>query len=224
MNSVSIALTISWLGLTVAFNEINQGHSARLSNRIFLDGKNEIESGMHPLSPQKKILEDFTKGLAVGASLVTLLNTHRSPSVAASYPVYGSEDIMSRKSHGTSETSVMNPLRWRCDINLADKICNYNRHFAEHAGYWATETTFLNEIKGLSEIKFYDSVTGSLLFIAPKGRSIDDFIFESRMHGWPSFRDSEVVWDNVRCLKDGETVSLSGTHLGHNLPDFSGNR
>ncbi len=43
-------------------------------------------------------------------------------------------------------------------------------------------------------------------------------------HGWPSFRDNEVVWDNVRCLKNGETVSLDGTHLGHNLPDKKGNR
>ena len=40
----------------------------------------------------------------------------------------------------------------------------------------------------------------------------------------PSFRDEEVVWDNVRVLKDGETVSTTGTHLGHNLPDGSGNR
>ena len=32
--------------------------------------------------------------------------------------------------------------------------------------------------------------------------------------GWPSFRDQEVVWDNVRMLRDGETVSLTGTHLG----------
>ena len=27
-----------------------------------------------------------------------------------------------------------------------------------------------------------------------------------------------------RVLSDGETVSASGTHLGHNLPDRSGNR
>ena len=32
--------------------------------------------------------------------------------------------------------------------------------------------------------------------------------------GWPSFRDQEVVWENVRVLRDGETVSTSGTHLG----------
>lgn len=40
----------------------------------------------------------------------------------------------------------------------------------------------------------------------------------------PSFRDAEVVWENVRVLPDGETVSVDGTHLGHNLPDSSGNR
>ena len=33
-----------------------------------------------------------------------------------------------------------------------------------------------------------------------------------------------MVWENVRCLKDGETVSVDGTHLGHNLPDSSGHR
>ena len=38
-------------------------------------------------------------------------------------------------------------------------------------------------------------------------------------HGWPSFRDQEVVWENVRVLKSsGETVSVDGTHLGHNIP------
>ena len=37
-------------------------------------------------------------------------------------------------------------------------------------------------------------------------------------------RDDEVVWDSVRCLKDGETVSVDGTHLGHNLPDSTGRR
>jgi len=40
----------------------------------------------------------------------------------------------------------------------------------------------------------------------------------------PSFRDSEVVWENVRVLPDGETVSVDGTHLGHDLPDGKGNR
>ena len=67
-------------------------------------------------------------------------------------------------------------------------------------------------------------MTGKPLFIAPQGRTMQEFIDESRKHGWPSFRDQEVVWDNVRCLPNGETVSLDGTHLGHNLPYFNGNR
>ena len=70
----------------------------------------------------------------------------------------------------------------------------------------------------------YDSVTGKPLFIAPRGRTTQDFLLESRAHGWPSFRDNEVVWDNVRCLGNGECVSVDGTHLGHNLPDSKGNR
>ena len=30
--------------------------------------------------------------------------------------------------------------------------------------------------------------------------------------------------ENVRILPDGEAVSVDGTHLGHNLPDYKGNR
>jgi peptide methionine sulfoxide reductase MsrB len=36
--------------------------------------------------------------------------------------------------------------------------------------------------------------------------------------------DEEVNWEYVRCLPDGETVSVDGTHLGHNLPDKKGSR
>jgi peptide methionine sulfoxide reductase MsrB len=74
------------------------------------------------------------------------------------------------------------------------------------------------------EITFYDSVSGKPLFIAPRNRSMEAFLEESRAHGWPSFRDSEVIWENVRCLANGEAISLDGTHLGHNLPDGKGNR
>ena len=74
------------------------------------------------------------------------------------------------------------------------------------------------------EITFYDSNTGKPLFYAPKERTWEAFVRESQSHGWPSFRDSEVNWEYVRCLPDGECVSVDGTHLGHNLPDGSGNR
>lgn len=74
-------------------------------------------------------------------------------------------------------------------------------------------TSFLNEIGGLENEKFYDSNTGKLLFTAPVDRSWDDWIEESKNHGWPSFRDNEVNWEYVRVLPDGETVSVDGTHL-----------
>ena len=74
------------------------------------------------------------------------------------------------------------------------------------------------------ETTFYDSVTGKPLFIAPRGRTLEEFIKESNDHGWPSFRDEEVIWENMRVLKDGESVGKDGTHLGHNIPDSKGNR
>ena len=68
-------------------------------------------------------------------------------------------------------------------------------------------------------MQFYCPTTsGLLLFTAPIGRSVEEFLLESEHHGWPSFRDEEVVWDNVRCLQDGECVTKTGVHLGHNLP------
>lgn len=106
-------------------------------------------------------------------------------------------------------------------------ISNFNRHYAEFGGYWAT-TDFVKAAQAMPAdqwpIQFYDSVTGKLLFQAPINRSMDDFLLESQKHGWPSFRDEETNWDYVRCLKNGECISTSGTHLGHNLPDATGNR
>jgi len=136
----------------------------------------------------------------------------------------GDESIMYQKDHGSSAVPVQENLRYGVSRKLADKISNYNRHFAEFGGYFQ-ETSFEDVVRAANgPVTFYDSNTGKPLFQAPIGRSADEFIDESKVHGWPSFRDNEVVWDNVRTLKDGETVSVDGTHLGHNLPDRRGNR
>ena len=143
--------------------------------------------------------------------------------MASKYPIYCTEDVMKAKSHGTCDKPVMDNLRWKCDQNTADRICCFNRHYAEHSGYWL-QTKFLETVDRTKETTYYDSVTGKPLFVAPRGRSFADFEAESRSHGWPSFRDEEVVWENMRCLPNGEAVSVDGTHLGHNLPDRKGNR
>eukprot|EP00955_Chlamydomonas_euryale_P078459 363150-Chlamydomonas_euryale.AAC.1 len=91
------------------------------------------------------------------------------PKAGEKLPLVGDESIMSKKAHGTTAQPVQENLRWNCDWKTADKICCFNRHYAEFAGYW-TSTTFLQEEKG-KEVTFYDSVTGRPLFIAPRGRT-----------------------------------------------------
>jgi len=138
-------------------------------------------------------------------------------------PVVAPDSVMDQKAHGTSETPVQRDLRWGCDWDTADRICNFNRHYAEHSGYFRSTgfPRYLHHAQGEGEqtMDFFDSNTGELLFTAPKGRSWDAFWKESVSHGWPSFRDPEVNWARVRCLANGECVSVDGTHLGHNLPD-----
>lgn len=140
------------------------------------------------------------------------------------YPIKGENSIMSGKAHGTTEISVQSNLRFGCDYELANRICSYNRDGAERAGYFQYSTKFLSEVNPNEITTYYDSVTGLPLFRAPIGRTYEEFLEESKSHGWPSFRDEEVVWDNVRAIRGGEMVSLTGTHLGHNLPDWAGNR
>ena len=109
----------------------------------------------------------------------------------------GKEDIMSPKAHGTTPNPVQAKLRWNTDRGTADRICSFNRHYAESPGYYET-TSYLKEVSRESETVYYDSVTGKPLFVAPIGRTMDQFLAESNVHGWPSFRDSEVVWENTR--------------------------
>lgn len=168
-----------------------------------------------------------TKQEDLPADLSQLFFLPNDPDMNKTFPapcVMGDESIMSPKEHGTSKVPVQPNLRWGCDTQTADRICNFNRHYAEHSGYFETTDFFKEAQSAKGPIEFYDSNTGRLLFTAPKGRTMDEFLVESRAHGWPSFRDNEVNWEYVRCLPDGETVSIDGTHLGHNLPDKKGSR
>lgn len=70
---------------------------------------------------------------------------------------------------------------------------------------------------GAAQLTFYDSASGRPLFVAPRNRTWAQFLEESRRHGWPSFRNEELVRANVRVLRGGETVSIDGSHLGQEL-------
>ncbi|KAH8093514.1 hypothetical protein JL720_4650 [Aureococcus anophagefferens] len=137
----------------------------------------------------------------------------------------GAPDSIMDDSSGTYCVGpVQEQLRWNVDQDLAERIACHNRRYAERAGYWrGDDLTFLAEAAEAEELEFFDSVTGKLLFVAPRGRTMAEFLDESLHHGWPSFRDEETIVENVRVVEGGdhrgELVSVDGTHLGHNIPD-----
>ena len=159
---------------------------------------------------------------ALAGVMGSIFTTSAGPP-GASPLVLGDESLMSKKAHGTCPKAPQSGLRFGCDASTADKICCFNRHYAEHSGY-AWTTSWVKQTRDAGTTTYYDTVTGKPLFKAPVGRSFEAFLRESKNHGWPSFRDDEVDWENVRILKNGEAVSVDGTHLGHNLPDGQGNR
>ncbi|KAJ3204254.1 hypothetical protein HDU83_002546 [Entophlyctis luteolus] len=139
------------------------------------------------------------------------------------FPVIGDESIMDKKENGSCAVPPMKDLLFGVSYEVTNRICCFNRHYAEHSGYFL-QTQWLDSVSKTEATTYYDPITGKPLFRAPIGRSFDEFLQESKSHGWPSFRDQEVVWDNVRVVGDGECVSTAGTHLGHNIPDRKGNR
>ncbi len=96
----------------------------------------------------------------------------QSSSLSGQYPIKADESIMCKKAHGTTEKPVQTSLRYGCDTETADRICCFNRHYAEHSGY-AFSKKWLEEIRNKGEVTYYDSVTGKPLFIAPKGRTLE---------------------------------------------------
>mmetsp|Transcript_62851 Transcript_62851/g.149886 ORF Transcript_62851/g.149886 Transcript_62851/m.149886 type:complete len:175 (-) Transcript_62851:177-701(-) len=107
--------------------------------------------------------------------------------------------------------------------NTADDICCHNSMFAERSGL-LVELGLFGQLDSNGVTTFYDSVCGRPLFRAPVGRTFQEWKAESEHHGWPSFRDAEVVKDNIKVFPDGEVQSSCGVHLGHNLPDDKGDR
>ena len=109
---------------------------------------------------------------------------------------------------------------------MADHVCCHNTRRR------AARPRLDSAARALSrtgETTFFDSVCGLPLFVAPRGRSFDEFWRESSEHGWPSFRPAEMIAENVEIYdmrrdRYGPMRSTCGTHLGHNIPDRLGDR
>ena len=81
------------------------------------------------------VLTIFSAG-KLGNSVTTTTGSKALNRGMTSYPLPCGESVMSPKAHGTCLTPVQKPLRWQVDWDTADRICCFNRHYAEHSGYW----------------------------------------------------------------------------------------
>ena len=133
--------------------------------------------------------------------------------------------------HDQKTCALQTNLLWGLDALYSDRwiCCGSNSEYAERAH---TFENFLKrtDLSATDTIVFYDSRCGIPLFRAPVGRTLEEWWEESILHGWPSFRPQEAVSKNVRMSEVDpsggaqEVTSACGTHLGHNIPDASGDR
>jgi peptide methionine sulfoxide reductase MsrB len=154
--------------------------------------------------------------MARSATIVAALGT-----LAASFALRGcSGGIQKNPTHCLQKEELL----YDAEVLRADHeyVCCNNERWAEPSGS-LVHTTLFDDVEETTT--FYDAQCGLPLFKLG-ARSLGEWEKESRAHGWPSFRDDEVVklGTNVIERDGGEIVSSCGTHLGHNLPDSSGNR
>jgi hypothetical protein len=148
-------------------------------------------SASRPVGGSRRAILESVGLIGISGVFATTLTTPAACGQGKSSPlVRGDESIMTSKAHGTTAVGVQERLRFGVDRSLADRICSYNRHFAEPAGSWKRSSleAELRERSGSGErgsmpITFYDSVIGRPCFATPVGRNVDDFLAESRIHG-----------------------------------------
>ncbi len=163
-----------------------------------------------------------TAAAAIAAASLVLLGATAATVSVTPRAMLGLQQSDASSTSSSCKRSPPASLRWSADTTTANAICCHNHLFAEPAGSF--ELTRFPVAPPTTNLTFYDSVSNIPLYVAPRGRSWAEFLAESRQHGWPSFREAEVVSGNVVVLAGGEVVSRTGAHLGHDLPDSAGIR
>merc|ERR1711933_558006 len=109
----------------------------------------------------------FNSGVAFG--MTKLLRVQAADDINIGGQIkYSDESLMSQKGHGTTDIPVQETLKY-----------GVPRKFAENAGFFQ-QTSFRDEmLSAKGPVTFYDSVSGKPLFVAPVGRTVDEFLKES---------------------------------------------
>lgn len=114
-------------------------------------------------------------------------------------------------------------LQWNVGHEY-EHVCCGKAGDVEPAGFFDLfPVNLFSRLDNTGVTTFYDSVCGLPLFRAPIGRSWEEWQEESVQQGKPTFRDEEVVWENVVKHTDTSTArSVCGTHLGKSTTDSTG--
>jgi hypothetical protein len=114
-------------------------------------------------------------------------------------PLMCSEDVMNHKEHGTAPRPVQTNLLYGVDGAVADRICCFNRHYAEPHGDFLRRS-WIPAVHGRREVTYFDSVTGKPLFVAPRGRTFEEFVAESKVRGMARQKGGRAVVEKRRVM------------------------
>eukprot|EP00656_Telonema_subtile_P011972 TRINITY_DN15_c0_g1_i10.p2 TRINITY_DN15_c0_g1~~TRINITY_DN15_c0_g1_i10.p2 ORF type:complete len:335 (-),score=69.71 TRINITY_DN15_c0_g1_i10:73-1077(-) len=192
--------------------------------------------------PDKTTLQDMKtlsvwgegKGGAVHLEIKQIRASGCSPAlVAAAAPIFNSTckgPIQDNLRYNISNTDASKD--WSLPVppgeSLASAVCCdpfYAAYAEPQHMFDRPDVALFAHFEENKTVTFYDSVCGLPVFVAPRGRTLEDFKADTTEHGWPSFRPEELVVGNSRIVNStGEVVSACGTHLGSFLPDNKGAR
>ena len=113
------------------------------------------------LAPAASSRRAFVQNVAAALATSAVALPANANEVVGGKPVMGTEAIMTKKAHGTSESAVQSDLLYGVSNKLADSITNYNRRFAEQGGYFQS-TSFEDQVREANgPITFYVSFLSS---------------------------------------------------------------
>ena len=152
-----------------------------------------------------------------------------SAAAAKPFPTFNcTGPIQASLRYNMSARDVPFPLMPEANDDLATAVCCDSQNFAyaepQHT-FDQPDVALFKQLNAQGQTVFYDSVCGTPLFSVPRNRTLDDFKADTTEHGWPSFRQAEILDKGLRVdLASGFVFSSCGTHLGSYLPDDKGPR